>query len=65
MDENGTESGGVDLQIPVTAGVDASGYQNVSQLEHKQAVALGLGLVPFGVCVRRLWFGLLLVGSNS
>ena len=29
------------------------------------AVALGLGLVASGVCVRRLWFGFLSVGSNS
>ena len=33
MDENGTESGGVDAQMPVTACVDASGYENVSQLD--------------------------------
>ena len=33
MDENGTESGGVDAQIPVTASVDASGYENVSRLD--------------------------------
>ena len=35
-----------------------SGFQLV-------VVALGLGLVASGVCVRRLWFGFLLVGSNS
>ena len=29
------------------------------------AVALDLDLVAFGVCVLRLWFGFLLVGSNS
>ena len=33
MDENGTESGGVDAQISVTARVDASGYENVSRLD--------------------------------
>ena len=31
VDENGTESGGVDAQISVTASVDASGYENVSR----------------------------------
>ena len=64
MDENATESGGVDAQIPVTASVDASGYENVSRLDLLSfwavfsgccsgrllvAVALGLGLVAFGV----------------
>ena len=71
VDENDAES--VDAQISVTASVDASGYENVSQLDPKLsgrvfgcgsgcllvAVALGLGLVAFGVCVRRLWFGFL------
>ena len=63
MDENGTESGGVDAQITVTASVDASGYEDVSRLNPLSfwavfsvccsgrllvAVALGLGLVAFG-----------------
>ena len=80
MDENGTESGGVDAQIPVTASVDASGYENVSRLDPHSfwavfsgcgsgrllvAVALVLDLVAFGVCVRRLWFGFLSVGSKG
>ena len=66
MDENGTESGGVDAQINVTASVDASGYKDVSRLDPLSfwavfseccsgcllvAVALGLGLVAFGVGV--------------
>ena len=62
MDENGTESGGVDDQITVTASVDASGYEDVARLDPLSvwavfsgccsgrllvAVALGLGLVAF------------------
>ena len=41
VDENGTESGGVDAQIPVTASVDASGYENVSRLDPPPPLFLG------------------------
>ena len=33
VDENGTESGGVDAQVPVTESVDASGYEIDSKLD--------------------------------
>ena len=55
LNENGTESGGVDAQIPVTASVDASAYENCFNVGPPKftfgcfgcllvAVALGLGL---------------------
>ena len=62
-DENGTESGGVDSQISVTASVDSSGYKmfhgwtplsfwavfsGCCSCRLLVAVALGLGLVAFG-----------------
>ena len=47
VDENGTVSGGVVAQISVTASVDASGYENISQLDP----TLFLGRV-FGVLFR-------------
>ena len=47
MDENGTEPGGVDAQIPVTKRENASGYENVSRLDP----TLFLGRV-FGVRFR-------------
>ena len=43
VDENGTESGGVDAHISVTASVDASGYENVSQLLDPHSVGRVLG----------------------
>ena len=63
LDENGTESGGVDAQISVTASVDASGYEMFRGWTPLSfwavfseccsgrllvAVALFLGLVAFG-----------------
>ena len=63
VDENGTESGGVDAQIPVAASVDASGYKmfhgwtpfsfwavfsGCCSGRLHVAVAWGLGLVAFG-----------------
>ena len=56
MDENGTESGGVDAQISVTASVDASGYENVSQLD--TTLFLGpcfRGAVPVACLWLSLW----------
>ena len=62
VDENGTESGGVDAQIPVTDSVDASGYETCFKVGPPKltfgcsgcllvAVALGLGLDALGVGV--------------
>ena len=55
LDENGTESGGVDAQISVTASVDAAGYENLSRLDP----TLFLGRVFRGaVPVACLWLSL-------
>ena len=80
MDENGTESEGVDAQITVTASVDASGDENVLMLDPQTfcaafsecgsgcllvAVALGLGLVALGSVSVASGHVFLFVGSNS
>ena len=71
VDENGTESGGVDAQISVTASVDSSGYNmfhgwtplcfwavfsGCCSGRLLVAVALGLGLVAFGSVSVTPWF---------
>ena len=65
MDENGTESGGVDAQITVTASVDASGYEDVSRLDPLSFWAVFSGVLfrspacgcRFGSGPGRFWVG--------
>ena len=54
MDENDTESGGVDAQISVTASVDAAGYENVSRLDPTLLLGLVFGVLLLVDC-RVVW----------
>ena len=70
MDESGSESGGVVSPIPVTEGVEGSGYESVSMLDPPNflgrfffsgcgsgclLVAVALGLGRAALGVRFLW----------
>ena len=79
VNENITESGGVDVPIRAIESLDASGFESVSMLDHQSKI-LGLcfqGAVPVARCrfgswpgrswcrCRSLWFCFFSVESNS